>query len=90
MVRIIIVGAGRGESLQYPDDSNTKAVKEDLLGGYGRGVLKLDGVGVLSESLLAGEYQYHVTDQGDPATQQQTRSSAVKAVAFQPQHGAYF
>ncbi len=52
------------ESVEYADGANTKAVKEDLLGGYNKGILKVSGVGVLTETLDAGDYEYHVTHQG--------------------------
>lgn len=61
VVRIVIVGSVGAESVDYSDGVNTRAVKEDLLGGFGKGILKLNGTGVLSGTLEAGEYEYHVT-----------------------------
>jgi hypothetical protein len=54
------------DSVEYPDGSNTDAVKRDLLNGYGRGILKQNGMGVLDETLPSGEYQYHLTSVGKP------------------------
>jgi hypothetical protein len=65
MVRINIVGGGFNESIEYSDGSNTKAVKDDLLGGYGKGILKVNGMGVLTETLDADEYEYYITQQGE-------------------------
>lgn len=58
MVRISIVGAG--ETAEYLDGSNTKAVQETLLGAFGKGILMQNGLGIVSET-LTGDYQYHVT-----------------------------
>lgn len=63
MIRIVIVGVV-ADPVEYPDGSNTEAVEKKLLGGFGKGVLKHNSVGVLSETLEAGEYEYHVTVQG--------------------------
>lgn len=63
MVRIAVIGAVPDPVEEYPDGSNTKSVKEDLLGGYGKGILKRNKVGVLTETLQAGEYEYYVTPQ---------------------------
>ena len=68
MIQIVIVGIV-ADPIEFLDGSDAKAVKEELLGGFGKGVLKQrlnDGkyVGVLSATLEAGEYAYHVTAQG--------------------------
>jgi hypothetical protein len=62
-VRVNIVGGRANKSVQYPDDSNTEAVEKKLLGGFGPGVLELNGFGVLSEFLPPGENEYHLTIQ---------------------------
>ena len=63
LVRVNIVGGGANEPVDYPDGANTKAVKEDLLGGYGKGILKQQGIGILSDTLASGDYEYHLTAQ---------------------------
>ena len=63
MVLVAIIGGVVPDVVEYPHSANTKAVKEDLLGGYGKGILKLKGVGVFSKSLLASDYEYHCTAQ---------------------------
>jgi hypothetical protein len=62
-VRVNIVGGGANDAVDYPDGANTKAVKEDLHSGFGMGILKQRGIGVLSDTLLPGDYEYHLTDQ---------------------------
>ena len=62
-LRVNIVGDGANEAVDCDDDSNTKAVKEDLLGGFGRGILTRDGKLVLSDTLAPGVYEYHLTAQ---------------------------
>lgn len=64
MVRITVVGDGIADVVEYPDHSNTKVVTKKLLNGFGKGMLKLRGVGVLSPTLQTGDYEYHVTAQG--------------------------
>ena len=63
LVRVNIVGGGANESVDYSDGANTKSVKEDLLGGYGKGILKQQGIGILSDTLAPGDYEYHLTAQ---------------------------
>jgi hypothetical protein len=62
-LRVNIVGGGARDAVDYPDDSNTKAVKEDLHSGFDRGILKRDGNLVLSDILAPGVYEYHLTAQ---------------------------
>ena len=62
-VRVCIEGGGANETVDYPDGANTKAVKEDLHSGFGMGILKQLGIGVLSDTLAPGAYEYHLTDQ---------------------------
>ncbi len=63
MIRIVIVGVV-ADPLEYPVGSNSEAVEKDLLGGFGKGILKHNNIGVLGEALEAEEYEYHVTVQG--------------------------
>jgi hypothetical protein len=63
MVRVAIIGGVVPDTVEYPDDANAEAVERTLLNGYGKGILKLNGVGVLSETLLDGDYEYHLTPQ---------------------------
>lgn len=66
MVRIVIVGEGGVAGLiEYPDDSKTEAVEKKLLNGYGMGILMRKGVGVLCETLAAGDYEYYATTPGN-------------------------
>jgi hypothetical protein len=60
-VRVNIVGAN--EVVDYPDGANTEAVEKKLLGGYGKGILKQQGIGILSDTLASGDYEYHLTAQ---------------------------
>jgi hypothetical protein len=62
-VRVNIVGGRANELVDYPDGANTKAVKEDLHSGYGKGILKQQGIGILSDTLAPGDYEYHLTAQ---------------------------
>ena len=58
VVRVIIVVGGANKIVKYPEDANTKAVKDDLLGAYGAGILKQQEYGILTETLASGDYQY--------------------------------
>lgn len=62
MTRVNIVGRGANDLVEYPDGCNTEAVEKKLLGGFGKGILKQNGVGVLSDT-LTGIYEYHLTAQ---------------------------
>jgi len=62
-VRVNIVGGGANEPVDYPDGANTEAVEKKLLGGYGKGILKQQGIGILSDTLAPGDYEYHLTAQ---------------------------
>ena len=62
-IRVNIVGGGANEAVDYLDGANTKAVKEDLHGAYGNGILKQQGIGILSDTLAPGDYEYHLTAQ---------------------------
>jgi hypothetical protein len=62
-VRVSFVGGGANEPVVYLDGSNTKDVKDDLLRGFGKGILKQNRVGVLSEYLAPGDYDYDITTQ---------------------------
>ena len=63
IVRVNIVGGGLNESVAYPDGSNTEAVEKKLLGGFGKGILKQNGIGILSDTLATGDYEYQLTIQ---------------------------
>lgn len=63
MVRITIVGRISRDPVSYDEGSNTKAVKDDLINGIGKGILTRNGVGVLSDT-LTGDYEFHLTEQG--------------------------
>jgi hypothetical protein len=76
LVRVNIVGGGEHEPVDYSDDSNTEAVKKDLLGGFGNGILKQRGIGILSDTLVSDIYDYHLT------FQQESRTD--KSVLFHP------
>eukprot|EP01031_Cornospumella_fuschlensis_P026868 gene26868-32471_t len=71
-VLVRIVGGGASKPFIYPDVSNTKSVKEDLLAGFGKGILQRDGLGVVSDTLEPGDYEFHLT------SQQQETSLAMK------------
>jgi hypothetical protein len=62
---MVIIRIG-DDNVEYPDGSNTNAVLNMLLFGYGRGILKQNGVGVLNEVLPSGEFEYHLTSVGKP------------------------
>jgi hypothetical protein len=62
MVRIAILGIV-ADALECSEGANTEVVEKKLLQGFGKGILKRDGALVLSETLLAGDYEYHVTPQ---------------------------
>ena len=62
-VRVNIVGGEAIKPVKYPDGANTKTVKEDLFGRFGQGGLEQNDVGVLSETLAPGEYEYYLTPQ---------------------------
>lgn len=62
-VRVNIVGGGMNDAVDYPDDSNTKAVTKDLHNGFDRGILTRNGKLVLSDTLAPGVYEYHLTAQ---------------------------
>lgn len=64
MARIVIVGGGAVDPIDCDDGSNTRTVRENLLGGYGKGILKRDRMLFVKENLEAGEYEYHLTAQG--------------------------
>ena len=49
------------EDILYADGSNTATVKTDLRNAYGPGLLKQGGMGVTSEIIPAGDYEYHLT-----------------------------
>ena len=51
------------EPVLYPDNANTDAVKRRLFGGFGKGMLKQNNIGILSDTLAPGEYEYHLTSQ---------------------------
>ncbi len=59
-VTIKIVG-DREESVKYKDNCVTARIEEKLFKGYGQGILQQDGIGVDSETLSGGEYEYHLT-----------------------------
>ena len=62
-VRVNIIGGGANEAVDCDDGANTKLVKDDLFGGYGKGILKRDGKLVLTDTLAYGDYEYHLTTQ---------------------------
>ncbi len=57
------------EDILYADGSNTVIVKADLRNAYGPGLLKQGGMGVTSEILPAGDYEYHLTNPPTPQAQ---------------------
>lgn len=61
MVTIKIIGEKKYDHVLYVDGSNTVDVKRDLCNAFGRGLLKQNNVGVLSNT-LTGDYEYHQTD----------------------------
>jgi hypothetical protein len=63
--RVNIIGIGGGSNGHVDFDSGviTKLVKEDLLQGYGKGILTRDGKLVLIETLAPSVYEYHLTSQ---------------------------
>jgi hypothetical protein len=68
MVRVAIIGGVAPDAVEYDDGANTEAVVKYLVQGFGKGILKLNGKGVLSETLLAGDYEYHLTPQPEGKT----------------------
>jgi hypothetical protein len=62
-VRVNIVGDGANKPVDYPDGANTEAVEKKLLGGYGKGIFKQQGIGILSDTLAPSDYEYHLTAQ---------------------------
>ncbi len=86
MIQIVIVGIS-ADPIEFLDGSDTKAVTEKLMGGFGKGLLKQrlsDGkwVGVLSATLEAGEYAYHVTAQGKTKSIICSNSFYWRSIAF--------
>ena len=51
------------ERVDCDDNSNTEAVEKKLLGGFGKGILKQNGIGILSDTLVPGDYEYKITSQ---------------------------
>ena len=61
-VRVNIVGRGENDPVDYPDDSSTETVVYYLIRGFGAGILKQGGIGVLRDTLASGVYDYYVTN----------------------------
>ena len=63
LVRVNIIGDVANEPIYFPVNSNAEAVEKKLLGGFGKGILKQNGVVILSDTLATGEYEYQLTTQ---------------------------
>jgi len=60
LVNIIGV-AGEPLEYTYTEGDSTEVLKNDLLRGFGNGILKYNGRGYARPTLVAGQYEYHVT-----------------------------
>ena len=62
VVHVNIVGvAVEPGFVEYSEGDSTQVVKDDLQRAFGGGILKHGGRGFARPTLVAGEYQYHVT-----------------------------
>ncbi len=50
------------EDISFADGSNTATVEIELRNAYGPGFLKEGGLGVTSEILSTGDYEYHLAN----------------------------
>lgn len=66
MVRITIVGR-EVSPITCSEGSNTKAVKDDLIGAFGPGLLK-KGEDLVFTETLSGEYEFHMTGKFFPTS----------------------